>query len=1513
MSSFNNETNNNSNTNTHPDDSFPLYTVFKDESVPIEEKMALLTRFKGHVKKELVNESSIQAYFAALLFISGHYAYRSYPRLIFLSHSSLCYLIKRVAMQSPVQFNDTLVEQLLNHLIFELPNEKKFWLASIKAIEAIYLVNPSKIQAILANFLRRPSENQNGDYLNRIKSTLLTIDELIQINEKNNSNHLQLLRFFMLSFTNLLNNNLNEHANDDNNNVIIELIFDIMYKYLKMDDENSQDLIDGFINDLEVEKFKQKFISLAKSQDQHGSQEDKSTLFDEEYEFQLLLAEAKLPQLSNNLSSKDPAMKKNYESLNQLQQDLENLLAPFQSVKETEQNWKLRQSNIIELDNIISGNIPKDNPEEFVTVIKEVQLIELISRATSSLRTTLSLTALLFLKRLIHILNDQLPLSILDQIFVIFKNLLSSTKKISSQTAFHCLITLIIDINHFHNKLFQLSFLLINEKTVTPRFCSAILLRSFLIKFNDSNLSLNNSNTTSPTSKLENNIIYIEEWLKKGISDSQTTVREAMRLTFWYFYKCYPTNAKRLLSSSFSPQLKKATELAIPAHLNINYQVSRVSSTASASSATSRLYSHSSNNSSRKTSLLEQKRNYPSYAQPTQSSSTSLLNAPAVTAGGSVIASKLSNKLKTNLRSTSEYSSKENEKRARHHDSMNSVSNSNTKDNNNVTKRKVSAPPSSTAATKVSENYTNFDAFPSNQIDLTDELSNSYSNPLIKKYMDKNDVSMSSSPISLKGSNKLGEYETLYKKFNDASFPAQIKDALQYLQKELLLTSQQSSSAPKFEFPMIMKKLRQIMIKSPNDFKPFLSIEKFTNGVPLNYLIELYSINSFDYAEILKNRMNPEKPYELTNLIITIADLFNFLNANNCPTDFKLYYMKYKTTFFNYNFKLLLEIFRNLNIKHDNTLRSGTNDLMPKISIILFQIYGKEFDYTCYFNLIFEFYKFDNNRFNKLLADFDIVSTKMKICHELEKKDANFKVEDIISRESSVSFTPIDNKKSEGDEESDDAVDENDVKKCMEMTMINPFKNLETDKTLELKNNVGKRTSSTDSVVIHDDNDKDKKLSEMTKIVSVYQLDLPNPAKEEDDIDMENSQKSDLNLSEIFQNSGENTERKLKDDNEPTVKFSTDPPKIINEPEKLIGNGNENEKPDLETMSPIKINGDENMGQKQRITVKRERDVALTEQDINSKKMKLVNNKKSEKMHLPIMDNFPRDSLTVYEISHLLMVDSNGNTLMDFDVYFNHMSKAINRIKSGSFTMKHINYLIEPLITCFQNQKMTDWLTNENGFDELLDVAIMLLKSTDDTPSIPSKISSKSIILVHCLLVWKKFLNTLSENADDDGVSVRMCFEEVWEQILLMLNKFSDYGNEIYKLAQEFRDSLMLSHFFKKHSATRILSMLVTEIQPDTAGVKETFLIETLWKMLQSPTICQQFKKSNISEIIQTMSYFIMGTDNTSWNFTSAVVLARCLRVLQTTPDYTEQETERLFDCLPKNVFKMIMFIASNE
>ena len=1420
-------------------------------------------------------------------------------------------------MQSPVQFNDTLVERLLNHLIFQLPNEKKFWLASIKAIEAIYLVNPSKIQTILANFLRRPNENQNEDYLNRIKSTLLTIDELIQINERNNSNHLQLLRFFMLSFTNLLNTNLNEHANDDSNNLIIELIFDIMYKYLKMDDENSQDLINGFINDLEVEKFKQKFVSLAKSQEQHGLQEDRSSMFDEEYEYQLLLAEAKLPQLSNNLSSKDSAMRKNYESLNQLQQDLENLLVPFQSVKETEQNWKLRQSNIVELDNIISGNIPKDNPEEFVTVIKEVQLIELISRATSSLRTTLSLTALLFLKRLIHILNDHLPLSILDQIFVIFKNLLSSTKKISSQTAFHCLITLIIDINHFHNKLFQLSFLLINEKTVTPRFCSAILLRSFLIKFNDSNLSLNNSNTTSPTSKLENNIIYIEEWLKKGISDSQTTVREAMRLTFWYFYKCYPTNAKKLLSSSFSPQLKKATELAIPSHLNINYQVSRVSSTSSVSSATSRLYSQSSNNSSRRISLLEQKRNYPSYAQPTQSSSTSLLNPPVVTTGGNVIASKFSNKLKTNLRSTSEYSSKENEKRARNHDSLNAITNSNTKDNNGVIKRKVSAPPSSTVATKAPENYTNFDDFPLNQIDLTDELSNSYSNPLIKKYMDKNDVPMSSSPISLKGSNKPGEYEILYKIFNDASFSAQFKDALQYLQKELLSTSQQSSSlpsVPKFEFSKILKKLRQIMMKSPHDFKPFLNIPKFINEVPLNYLLELYSINGFDYAEILKNKMNPEKPYELTNLVTTIVDLFNFLNSNNCATDSKLYYMKYKTTFFNYNFKLLLEIFRNLNIKHDNTLRSEINDFMPKVSMILFQIYGKEFDYTCYFSLIFEIYKFDNKRFNKLLTDFDIVSTKMKICHELEKRDVNFKVENIISRESSVSFTPIDDKKLERGDELDEAVDENDVKKYMEMTMINPFKNLETDKTLELKNNVDqKRSSSTNSVVIHDDNDKDKKLSEMTKIVSVYQLDQPNPVKEEDDKDVENSPKSDLNLSEIFQNGGDNTERKLKDDNEPTVKFSTDPPKIINEQGKLIENGDENEKPDLETMSPIKINEDKNMDQKQRITVKRERELTLTEQDINSKKIKVVNIKKSEKMHFPIMDNFPKDSLTVYEISHLLMVDSTGNTLMDSDVYFNHMSKAINRIKSGSFTMKHINYLIEPLIICFQNQKMIDWLTNENGFDELLAVGIMLLKSTDDTPSIPSKISSKSIILVHSLLVWKNFLNTLGENADDDGVSLRMSFEEVWEQILLMLNKFSDYGNEIYKLAQEFRDDLMLSHFFKKHSATRILSMLVTEIQPDTAGVKETFLIETLWKMLLSPTICQQFKKSNLSEIIQTMSYFITGSDNTSWNFTSAVVLARCLRVLQSAPDYTEQETERLFDCLPKNVFKMIMFIASNE
>ncbi|KOH00810.1 Stu1p [Saccharomyces eubayanus] len=1527
MSSFNNETNNNSNTNAHPNEAFPLYTVFKDDSVPIEEKLSLLTRFKGHVKKELVNESSIQAYFTALLFVSRHYTYRSYPRLITLSHSSLCYLIKRVAMQSPEQFNDMLVEELLNHLIFELPNEKKFWLPSIKAIEAIYLVNPLKIQAILASFLQRPNENQSEDDLNRIKSTLLTIDELIQINEKNNSNHLQLLRFFMLSFTNLLNNNLNEHANDDNNNIVIELIFDIMYKYLKNDEGNSQDLMSGFLNDLELGKFKQKFLSLTKSQDQDQSQEDKSALFDEDYEFQLLLNEAKLPQLSNNLSNKDPSAKKNYDSLNLLQQDLEGLLVPFQNIKETEQNWKSRQSNVVELDKIISGNVPKDNPEEFVTIMKEVQLIELISRATSSLRTTLSLAALLFLKRLIHILNDHLPLSILDQIFTIFKNLLSSTKKISSQTAFHCLITLIIDINHFHNKLFQLSFLLINEKTVTPRFCSAILLRSFLVKFNDTNLSSGNSNTTSPTSKLENNLIYIEEWLKKGISDSQTTVREAMRLTFWYFYKCYPANAKKLLNSSFTPQLKKATELTIPAHLNINYQLSRVPSTASAtaSATMSRLYSQSSNSSSRRVSLLEQKRHFPSYAQPTQSSSTSLLNLPAVAAGGGVIANKLSNKFKTNLRSTSEYSSKENEKRSRHHDTSNPTTNTNTNNGNNPVKRKVSAPPSSIASSKANENYGVLEDFSSNQIDLTDELSNSYSNTLMKKYMDKNDISISSSPKPSKISNKTGEYEDFYKRFNDASSSTQFKDMLQFLQKELLLAPQHSSSPPstkKLEISKIMEKLHQIMIKSPHDFKPFLNIPNFIKQVPLNYLLELYSINNFDCAEILKNETDSESPSQTANLIISIVELFNFINSNNCTPDSKLYYMKYKTTFFNYNFTLLLELFRGLNNTNDGTLRLCIKDLIPKTLTSLFKIYGKEFDYTLYSNLTFEIYKFDKEGFSTLLTDFEIVSTKMKICRELEKKDPDFKIEKIISRESSVNFTPIDENKLEKDDDLDEEADENDVKKYMEMTMINPFKNLGSDKTLELKNNMDqKRSSSTNSVVIHDDIEKDKKLSEMTKIVSVYQLDQPNSVKEEDDQDMETSLKSDLNLSEIFQN-GNDAEKRLKEDNEPTVKFSTEPPKIINEPGKPAvkkhietenENGSENEKLNLETMSPIKIDRDENMDRKQKNSLKRERDPVLTEQDINSKKIKLETGKRSEKVHFPIMNDFPKDSLTLYEISHLLMVDSIGNSSMDFDVYFNHMLKAINRIKSGSFTMKHVNYLIEPLIICFQNTKMINWLLSENGFDELLAVAVMLLKATDDKPSIPSKISSKSIILVHNLLVWKKFLNKECGNPDDDGVSLRISFEEVWDQILLMLNKLSDYGNEIYKLAQEFRDNLMQSHYFKKHSATRILSMLVTEIQPETAGVKETFLIETLSKMLLSPTIRTQLKKSNISEIIQTMSYFITGSDNTSWNFTSAMVLAHSLRHLQSVLDCNEQETEQLFDCLPKDVFRMIMFIASNE
>ena len=135
------------------DSGFPLYEklvnkkgIQKADDNDADVRIVLLTQFKGHVKKELLHVPSIPSYFESLYYILD-YSASSSVKLLILTHSSLCYLVKRVAMQLPTYFKDSEVtNELLLHLFFlrgdndDYLQNKNLWASACRALEDIYLV-----------------------------------------------------------------------------------------------------------------------------------------------------------------------------------------------------------------------------------------------------------------------------------------------------------------------------------------------------------------------------------------------------------------------------------------------------------------------------------------------------------------------------------------------------------------------------------------------------------------------------------------------------------------------------------------------------------------------------------------------------------------------------------------------------------------------------------------------------------------------------------------------------------------------------------------------------------------------------------------------------------------------------------------------------------------------------------------------------------------------------------------------------------------------------------------------------------------------------------------------------------------------------------------------------------------------------------------------------------------------------------------------------------------------------
>lgn len=1398
-----------------------MYRVLTNSSIPISEKLTLLNEFKGHVKKELVHAASINSYFEALCYGLENY---QDTKIDHLCHSSLCYLIKRVAMQAPESYQSSTIDSLIKALLLAYPRDKKLWSGSVKALEAIYLATPQQFETSLESLCHDPTYRTHS---------LLFIEELIQLNQRNNRNPMEVLNRFIPIFLKILNDQ--KTVKQD-----LELIYDIISKYY------NESAMEEFIKNL---RHNEEAVQIFKKSVRTTVDVERPTaIFDISAELKNILQD----KASAPLDSKD------YLSFNDAAHAIEQLLPPFQSSKETEHNWRNRQESIIKLRSIVRGNITSSYPKEFVTLCKDLQLIDCISKAALSLRTTLSAHGCQVVKDMtVHLKENLDPL--VEQLFVPLRNLLSSTKKIASNNA-HTTICTLLSYVSFNHKIFQQCLMLSRDKNVSPRSSSATFLRIYIIRFHQ---------------RLESSLVYIDEWLQKGVTDAQNTVRASMRLTFWYYYKTYPSKAKRLLDY-LSPQFKRAVEMAKPDHLEINYTVK--------------------DNSSRRSSLNAKR--LPSYAAPTQASHIQKF-APA-TRSISEFQDHPAGNVSPNLaqqtaqrRTSAPYS---------------------------LIRRSINAKKENTVSEVMATTTLDFPTSPhvglNTQLDLTDEFTNSHSNTLIKKYMETNHEEN-------RVRQSQGELKNMYLHLSSTDLSQKLQ-GLQFLQNLLVVETPIDSAA-------LLPLLSPVMIKCPNNFKPLLKIPRFHELIPLETLIELFAINQIDVPTLSSGhqtekiiastvavikRIFPTDPQlsiyyvkyrqiifnycfdVISELLSTGFDLTASLFESCatelisvCGNDFDT--IKY--------YGLILTLFTSDKEHFVSILRKAPLSIALKI--------GQELE--------------------KNDSDFHIRS----ILSREPSQDADVPMDDDRKYMDMTMVNPWNSKQQrassngsvihnqffeEGEENEEEGEEENE-----EEVEVNEEEGEEGEEGEELEPGFTKFGGFS-------------KLTEMTKVVSVYQREdlesgrvqgqkekggnlkfennehnTDNQSESTVDVKMEGVEdfKGDVDLSDIFMGDYRSHT------GEHTVKFN-EVPKIIdqrilstlpfNVAKKLI-----RDPANDSSASSSATADDENVS----ALIKGERDKSPTvpfpehESKELSSKIHGIQLRKKELDDLPVVDGVNE----IFGVDHIssgidVLSKVSPGWLLEYELtlimqttdvsdFLAKLKKTVSVVKDGPFTIKDLDFIIAVFLLCGNSSEFINWLVDQNGFAEICFINKLLLKSTDDNVQIPANIAYKSLILSTCLIIAdsqldKKFLS----NQD---------LEEFWHYLITLLGNLCGYSNELFIACSEFRDVLIdcIPSYFKNLFENCIKLLSGNEQSP----VKITFTLNTISRLLD-------YIGSTLSlDVLKALTGFIhrlAAEDLTEWREESTRILAKIYDILiarHTPPLYIEQTMEQL----STSQFDMVKAISS--
>lgn len=258
---------------------------------------------------------------------------------------------------------------------------------------------------------------------------------------------------------------------------------------------------------------------------------------------------------------------------------IDRILPSFEG-KETEFNWKQRESHIMQLRCILRGNIPQENPDDFLNGFEE--LSSSIIKAASSLRTTLSTSSCLLIKEAFLLLGPVLD-PVADYFFKSTAKFASLTKKITSSNGMFAAGAIVLKTS-YTPKILQHILTSLNEKNFQPRVFAAKMIIILLYAHQNNKTVIDTSGGRE----------LIEKCITKSLSDANMVVREEMRKAFWAYNELWPNHGQRVLDS-LDQSLKKQLDRANP-----NSSISSSPNTTTTSTGSFRNYRAALHNNSSK-------------------------------------------------------------------------------------------------------------------------------------------------------------------------------------------------------------------------------------------------------------------------------------------------------------------------------------------------------------------------------------------------------------------------------------------------------------------------------------------------------------------------------------------------------------------------------------------------------------------------------------------------------------------------------------------------------------------------------------------------------------------------------------------------------------------------------------------------------------------------------------------------------------------------------------------------